>query len=93
MSYHYLPPSLQQQKQKQNEPSDDVGDQIIDVDVEKKMPNIEPVKSLISRVQKNMANEINDNEIVETDHGTADLDETKRDFSSLKLYNAVDGSI
>jgi hypothetical protein len=41
-----------------------------------------------------MANPINDDEIVETDHGTDDLDErTERSFPSLKCYNAVDGSI
>eukprot|EP00978_Attheya_sp_CCMP212_P019620 scaffold55228_cov62-Attheya_sp.AAC.13 len=41
-----------------------------------------------------MANAINDDEIGETDHaGTDDLDETERDFASLKFYNAVDGSI
>eukprot|EP00978_Attheya_sp_CCMP212_P002744 scaffold5622_cov70-Attheya_sp.AAC.2 len=86
------PPSLQQQ-QKQNEPSDDLGEQSSDVDVENEMPNIETVKSLIATVQKNLANAINDDEIVETgDHDTGDLDETERDFPSLKFYNAVDGS-
>eukprot|EP00978_Attheya_sp_CCMP212_P024201 scaffold75729_cov40-Attheya_sp.AAC.2 len=39
----YCPPSLQQQKQ--DEPSDDLGEQISDVDVENEMPNIETVKS------------------------------------------------
>jgi hypothetical protein len=89
----YCPPSLQQQKQ--NEPSDDRGEQINDVDLENEMPNIEKVKSLISKVQKNMANAINDDEIVETDHGsTDDLDETKSNFPTLKkFYIAVDGSI
>jgi hypothetical protein len=40
-----------------------------------------------------MANEINDDETVQTgNHDTGDLlDETKRDFLSSKLYNAVDG--
>eukprot|EP00978_Attheya_sp_CCMP212_P028465 scaffold98330_cov28-Attheya_sp.AAC.2 len=65
------------QQQKQNEPSDDIGEQINGVDVENEMPNIETVKSLIAKVQKNMANAINDDEIVETDHGTDDLDETE----------------
>eukprot|EP00978_Attheya_sp_CCMP212_P000273 scaffold503_cov71-Attheya_sp.AAC.3 len=41
-----------------------------------------------------MVNAINDDEIVETgDHDTGELDETERDFPSLKFYNAVDGSI
>eukprot|EP00978_Attheya_sp_CCMP212_P011654 scaffold28855_cov80-Attheya_sp.AAC.3 len=88
----YCPPMLQQQKQ--NKPCDDIQEQINDVDVENEMPNIETVKSLISKVQKNMTNAINDDEIVETDHdGTDDLDETERDFPTLKFYDAVDGSI
>eukprot|EP00978_Attheya_sp_CCMP212_P026765 scaffold88617_cov63-Attheya_sp.AAC.1 len=82
----YCSPSLQEHKQ--DEPSDDLGEQIIDVAVENEMQNIETVKSLIATVQKKMANAINDDEIVET----GDLDETERDFPSLKFYNAVDGS-
>eukprot|EP00978_Attheya_sp_CCMP212_P037401 scaffold175918_cov57-Attheya_sp.AAC.2 len=40
-----------------------------------------------------MVNAINDDEIVETgDHDTGNLDESERDFPSLKFYNAVDGS-
>jgi hypothetical protein len=90
----YCPPSLQQQKQKQDGPSDDLGEQITDVDVENEMPKIETVKSIIATVQKNMENAINDDEILETgNHDTGDLDETERDFPSLKFYNAVDGSI
>ena len=40
-----------------------------------------------------MANAINDDEILENDHDTGDLDETKIDFLILKFYNAVDRSI
>ena len=38
--------------QKQDEPSNDLGDKISDVDVENEIPNIETVKYLISKVQK-----------------------------------------
>ena len=40
-----------------------------------------------------MANAINNDEILETDHDTGDLDDTKRYFTSLKFYNSVDRSI
>eukprot|EP00978_Attheya_sp_CCMP212_P014747 scaffold37745_cov27-Attheya_sp.AAC.1 len=87
----YCSPSLQEHKQ--DEPSDDLGEKISDVAVENEMQNIETVKSLIAIVQKKTANAINDDEIVETgDHDTGDLDETEKDFPSLKFYNAVDGS-
>ena len=39
--------------QKQDEPCNDLGDKISDVDVENEIPNIETVKYLISKVQKN----------------------------------------
>eukprot|EP00978_Attheya_sp_CCMP212_P026221 scaffold85793_cov40-Attheya_sp.AAC.1 len=78
----YCSPSLQDQKQ--DEPSDDLGEKISDVAVENEMQNIEIVKSLIATVQKKMANAINDDEIVETgDHDTGDLDETEKDFPSF----------
>ena len=45
-------------------------------------------KSFISKVQINMRNAINDDdEIVETDHGTDDIDEIERKFPCLKCYN------
>ena len=40
-----------------------------------------------------MVNAINDDEIVETDHFTGDLDETKTYLPILKFYNDVDESI
>ena len=40
-----------------------------------------------------MANAINDDEIIDTDHDTGNIDETKRNFPRLKIYNAMDGSI
>ena len=40
-----------------------------------------------------MSNSINNDEIVETDNETGNIDDTKRDFTSLKVYNAVDVSI
>ena len=57
------------------------------------MPNIETVKYLISKVQKIMANEINYDEILGTYHDTGGIDKTKRYFTSLVFYYAVDGSI
>ena len=39
------------QNQKQDEPSNDIGEKISDVDVDNDMPNIETVKYLIEKVQ------------------------------------------
>ena len=87
----YFPPIIQQQKQ--DKPINDLEEQISDVDVDNEMPNIETVKSIIEKVEKNMASAINDDEIVEPDHYTGDLDYTERCFTSLKFHNAVDGSV
>ena len=46
------------------------------MDVDNEMPNIETVKSLIVNVKKNTAKAINDDEIVDTDHDTGNLDDT-----------------
>ena len=70
----YFPPSIQQQNQ--DKPSNDIGEKIIDMDVDNEMPNIETVKSLIANVKKNTAKAINDDEIVDTDHDTGNLDDT-----------------
>ena len=70
----YFPPSIQQQNQ--DKPSNDIGEKIIYMDVDNEMPNIETVKSLIANVKKNTAKAINDDEIVDTDHDTGNLDDT-----------------
>ena len=63
------------------------------MNVNDEMPNIETLKYIIEKLQKNMASAINDDEILETDNDTGDLDNTKRDFLSLNIYNAVYGSV
>ena len=40
-----------------------------------------------------MANTINDNEIVENDQDTGNIDETKIYFPRILFHNAVDGSM
>eukprot|EP00978_Attheya_sp_CCMP212_P011862 scaffold29456_cov59-Attheya_sp.AAC.5 len=72
----------------------DEREQLNEETIEEEMPNIQTVKSLITRVQNNMENAVNDGEVEETgEHDTDDLNESKKDIPSLQFYNGVEGCI
>eukprot|EP00978_Attheya_sp_CCMP212_P002729 scaffold5585_cov57-Attheya_sp.AAC.11 len=77
----YCPPSLQQQ---QNGEHTDTGEQLNEETIEEEMPNIQTVKSLITKVQNNMENAVNDDEVEETgEHDTDDLNDSENDIPIL----------
>jgi hypothetical protein len=71
--------------------SDDIGEEIVDEN-DNDLPKVETVQSLISKVQNNITNAINDDEIIEDEHCT-DVDEIESSSCGTEFYNAVDGSI
>ena len=75
--------------------SDDIGEKIVDKKKNVMRRTCQMLKlsnPLISKVQINITNVINDDEIIEDEHGT-EVDEIESNSSSTEFYNAVDGSI